>query len=83
MRYRIDAVRWTDAELNTENETAIDDTTLGKPPSVLSVGVVVRDTDESVVLALEIYEERRCRSFLTIPKGMITRRRRIGSVEWK
>jgi hypothetical protein len=82
MKFRAEVVRWEDA-VHTPDYATADDKRVGKPYYVVSAGFAVKETARTVVLAQTVYADGTFGDFLTIPKRMISRRRRLASVEWK
>lgn len=78
----VEAVRWEDASHTPDYGTA-EDKDVGEPHYVVSVGILVKENRDRIVLAQSVYQDNTFGDFLTIPKRMVSRRRKLAAVNWK
>lgn len=78
--HRVEVVYWGDAHSGSDFVKP-DDPGLGKAMEVVSVGLLVKETKDAVVLSLGYWADGAYGDQLTIPKGMIRKRRRLGYVK--
>ena len=72
--YKLVEVLWKDAESHDEWVTLSDITDDNKPLDCVSVGFLVKETEDRVILCatLSLATDNQVSGHITIPKGMIT-----------
>lgn len=79
MKQRVEVVRWVDAELNSDDPQKPE--WFAEPCLVLTVGILAKETEESLYLALDAFTDGTYRDYLVIPKACVLKRHRLGTID--